>query len=313
MTNDSAIEVEGLTKRYGDVLAVDGISFEVQKGELFGFLGRNGAGKTTTVRMLTGLIKPDTGIIRIMGCNIREKAIQAKQLMGILPESSNAYIDLTPVQNMVIKGKLYGLSKEKALATSEELLAKYGLEEKKSTPVKKLSKGMKQRLLFCMALVNDPEILILDEPTSGLDVQSSRLIKDAINSLNASGITVFLTTHNMEEANQLCKRVAIIDRGKIVAIGRPEDLKKRIRQVHSVEVSFGGDVDSNALSTISEVVGVERMGDKFRLRTEKPGEVACALVDFARRLNLKVISLSTTPPSMEDVFIEYTQGENVGT
>ncbi len=306
------IEVQGLTKRYGNALAVNEINFKVQTGELFGFLGRNGAGKTTTVRMLTGLIKPDSGTARIMGYDILSDAIRARQLMGILPESSNAYLDLTPEQNISIMGRLYGVQKTAAITASKELLAQYGLHDKQNVPVKKLSKGMKQKLLFCLALVGNPKILVLDEPTSGLDVQSAKLIKDSIRSLNASGITVFITTHNMEEANQLCDRVAIINTGKIVAIGKPEELKRSIRQVHSVEVSFDGICDPGVLSAIRGVVGVERFGDKMRLKTEDPGGVACSLADLARSKNLKVVSLTTAPPSMEDVFLEYTNGGRNG-
>jgi ABC-2 type transport system ATP-binding protein len=153
---------------------------------------------------------------------------------------------------------------------------------------------------------------MLDEPTSGLDVQSAKLIKDSIRNLNSSGMTVFLTTHNMEEANQLCNRVAIIDKGSIVAIGKPEELKRTIRQVHSVEVSFDRAFDLSALSAIDGVMGLEKLGEKIRLRTEEPGSLACSLVDFARSKNLKVISLTTSYPTMEDVFLEYTNGDRNG-
>ena len=234
----NAIEVEDLTKRFGNFTAVDHIDFKVEAGELFGFLGPNGAGKTTTVRMITGVIKPDAGKASIMGYDVERETIKAKQMAGVLPETPNAYIDLSAWQNLMIMAKLYGLAKKERQSRAEDLLKRFGLYEKREVAVKGFSKGMKQRLQICMALINKPKVLIMDEPTSGLDVQSSRLIRSIIADLNSQDVTFLLTTHNMEEANQLCSRIAIINQGKIVAIDRPEVLKKRIDRLHSVEVSF---------------------------------------------------------------------------
>jgi len=309
MTAENAIEVDSLTKHYGSLAAVDHVSFQVRRGELFGFLGPNGAGKTTTVRMLTGVIKPDEGSVRIMGYDVEEQALQAKQITGVLPETSNAYIDLTAWQNLMLMGKLYGLAKEERYSRAEWLLQKFGLYEKREFAVKKFSKGMKQRLLLCMALINEPQLLILDEPTSGLDVQSARLIRDTIADLNKSGVTVFLTTHNMEEANQLCSRIAIINNGKIAAIDRPEILKTQIESLHSVEVSFDKDVEHSKLSALFRVREVKKLGDKFRLYTREPDEVVCNLVDYARSNKLKIVNLTMLSPTLEDVFVKYTEGD----
>ena len=307
MTGLNAIEVEDLTKRFGNFTAVDHIDFKVEAGELFGFLGPNGAGKTTTVRMITGVIKPDAGKASIMGYDVERETINAKQMAGVLPETSNAYIDLSAWQNLMLMAKLYGLAKKERQNRAEDLLKRFGLYEKKDVAVKGFSKGMKQRLQICMALISEPQVLILDEPTSGLDVQSSRLIRSIIADLNAQGVTFLLTTHNMEEANQLCSRIAIINRGKIVAIDRPEVLKKRIESLHSVEVSFNRDVAQSDLSGLQGVDSVERMGDKFRLYAREPAEVIYNLVDYARSEKVEIVSLATISPTLEDVFVKYTE------
>jgi len=307
MTVVNAIEVEDLTKRFGNFTAVDHIDFKVEAGELFGFLGPNGAGKTTTVRMITGVIKPDAGKASIMGYDVERETINAKQMAGVLPETSNAYIDLSAWQNLMLMAKLYGLAKKERESRAEDLLKRFGLYEKRKVAVKGFSKGMKQRLQICMALISEPRVLILDEPTSGLDVQSSRLIRSIIKDLNAQGVTFLLTTHNMEEANQLCSRIAIINQGKIVAIDKPEVLKKRIESLHSVEVSFNRDVVQSDLSGLLEVDSVERTGDKFRLYARKPAEVIYNLVDYARSEKVEIVSLATISPTLEDVFVKYTE------
>jgi ABC-2 type transport system ATP-binding protein len=302
----NAIEVEDLTKQFGNFTAVDHIDFKVEAGELFGFLGPNGAGKTTTVRMITGVIKPDDGRASIMGYDVNRETIKAKQMTGVLPETSNAYIDLSAWQNLMLMGKLYGLSKEERQSRAEDLLKRFGLYEKREVAVKGFSKGMKQRLQICMALISEPQVLILDEPTSGLDVQSSRLIRSIISDLNDQGVTFLLTTHNMEEANQLCSRIAIINQGKIVAIDRPEVLKKRIESLYSVEVSFNTNVLESDLSELLEVESVERRGDKFRLYAREPAKVIYNLVDYARSEKVEIVSLATISPTLEDVFVKYT-------
>jgi ABC-2 type transport system ATP-binding protein len=303
----SAIEVENLTKQFGNFIAVDHINFKVEAGELFGFLGPNGAGKTTTVRMITGVIRPDAGRASIMGYDVEKETIDAKQIAGVLPETSNAYIDLSAWQNLMLMAKLYGLAKKEREGRAEVLLKRFGLYDKRAVAVKGFSKGMKQRLQICMALISEPQVLIMDEPTSGLDVQSSRLIRSIIADLNSQGVTFLLTTHNMEEANQLCSRIAIINQGKIVAIDRPEVLKKHIQSLHSVEVSFNRDVAQSDLSGLQAIESVERKGDKFRLYAQEPAEVIYNLVDYAKSNNVEIVSLATISPTLEDVFVKYTE------
>jgi len=306
----NAVEVSRLTKRFGDIRAVDGISFQVREGELFGFLGPNGAGKTTTVRLLTGVLRPDAGRINIMGFDISKAPLEAKMLMGIVPEMSNPYIDLSAWDNLMLMGELYGVPKGRRREKAMELLELFDLQDRRDQKTKGFSKGMKQRLILAMALIHEPKLLFLDEPTSGLDVQSARLIRDLIRELNRNGVTVFLTTHNIAEADQMCDRVAIINRGKIVAIDEPENLKTAFKSSQSVEVAFDRPVDdSELLRNIEGVSEVRREGDRLRLYTDEPGDVASRLVEYAKAHGLRVLSLNTLGPSLEDVFVHLTYAE----
>jgi len=302
-----AIEVDGLTKRYGQLVAVDGISFEVRRGELFGFLGPNGAGKTTTARVLSGVIKADAGTALIMGS--KAGSLKAKQTAGVVPEMANAYTDLSGWDNLMLMAELYGVSPTRAKERNGTLLRALGLLERKDSLVKTYSKGMKQRLILCMALVSDPEVLFLDEPTSGLDVQSARLIKDLLRSLNAGGKTIFLTTHDMDEANQLCDRVTIINEGKIVAIDAPERLRMATSGRQSVEVSFNDSVSPESLASLAGVNAVQKVGDKYRLFTDNPGDLVVAVVNHSSAARLKIVSLNILAPSLEDAFVAMTEKE----
>jgi len=298
---DLAIEVRHLTKRYNGLLAVDSTSFEVRRGEFFGFLGPNGAGKTTTVRMLTGVIKADSGTIRVMGSPAG--SLEAKQVTGVVPEMSNAYLDLSGWGNLMLMAELYGVPAGDAQERGHSLLQELGLLERKDSQVREYSKGMRQRLILCMALISDPELLFLDEPTSGLDVQSARLIRELLQKLNAAGKTVFLTTHDMDEANQLCNRMAIISKGRIAAIDAPEKLRLATTSMHSVEVSFADTISPDVLKGIPGVTQVVKRGDKYRLYTADPGEVVVSLVNHCCSCGLKIVSISTQAPSLEDAFV----------
>jgi ABC-2 type transport system ATP-binding protein len=304
MSNENAVEVDGLTKRFGELLAVDNICFEVKKGELFGFLGPNGAGKTTTIRMLTGVIKPDKGTASIFGYDLLKQGLKTRQLMGIVPEMANAYVDLSGWNNLMLIGALYGVPKKQRTERADSLLKKFELYERRNHIVKSFSKGMKQRLLLCMALISEPQILFLDEPTSGLDVESQRLMKDTIRKYNANGTTVFLTTHNMEEANQLCDRIAIINHGEIAAIDSPERLRLRSSGLQSIEISFDKPVDAEELLGIKGVAKAAKMGDKLKLYVEETSAVVDALVDYSRSKELQIITINTLAPSLEDVFLK---------
>ena len=303
----NVIEVKELTKDYDGLLAVDHINFEVEEGEVFGFLGPNGAGKTTTVRMLTGVIKPSSGSVSVMGFDLGRHPIRAKETMGVVPELSNAYTELSAWNNLRFMAELYGVPKRVAVSRAEELLTRFDLYDRKDHAVKTFSKGMKQKLITAMSLMNDPEILFLDEPTSGLDVQSARLIKEMVRELRKAGKTIFLTTHYMAEASQLCNRVAIINHGRIAAIDAPEKLKLRIGGLQYVEVSFTAPVDASDLSTISGIARVRTSGDKIQLYTDDPDRTIRGLVDYSRSFGLEIVTLNTLTPTLEDVFVKLTE------
>ena len=303
----TVIHALNLTKIFGKSTAVDHVSFEVQEGEIFGFLGPNGAGKTTTTRMLTGVIPPDAGTATILGHDIRSEPVLAKQGFGVVPETSNAYTDLTAWQNLMLMGELYGLPRARAERRSSDLLGMVGLLERKDQKVQAYSKGMKQRLILAMALIHEPELLFLDEPTSGLDVQSTQMILTLLRDLNKQGTTIFLTTHNMEEANRLCHRVGIIRAGKIVAIDAPEKLKTAIDQVHKIEVSFDREIPGDTLAGLSGVTAVNRTGDKWQITADNRDTAIRSLVTFSQQNSATIVTLNTLAPSLDDAFLRLTQ------
>lgn len=302
-----SIEVKDLTKKFNGFTAVDKISFMVKSGELFGLLGPNGAGKTTTIRMLTGIFKPTGGIALVGGYDIQKKPLEAKQLMGIVPEMANAYVDLSALRNLLLMGELYGIGKKERVEKAENLLKLFGLYERRNNKVKTFSKGMKQRIIVAMGLMNDPKILFLDEPTAGLDVESVRLIRRLIKEFNSRDITIILTTHNIEEANQLCDRVAIMNHGRIVAIDSPEKLKSTFQSAASIEVAFDREVKVEELSFGDVVMDMKKVGDKIRLYGKSTGEVIPRLVEYSQAYGNKIISLNTLAPNLEDVFVNLTK------
>ncbi|MDD1707786.1 MAG: ATP-binding cassette domain-containing protein [Methanoregulaceae archaeon] len=304
------ITVTGLTKTFGATIAVDHISFAVKEGEIFGFLGPNGAGKTTTTRMLTGVIPADTGTAVILGHDIRREPVLAKQGFGVVPETSNAYTDLSGWQNLMLMGELYGLPKGLAIERASDLLTTLGLFGRKDQKVLAYSKGMKQRLILAMALLHNPGLLFLDEPTSGLDVQSTQMILDLLRELNRGGTTIFLTTHNMEEANRLCHRVGIIRRGKIVAIDAPEKLKAAIDRVHRIEVSFDREIPVDTLAGLPGILDAKGTGDKWQMVVENRDVAIRTLVAFSRENGATIVTLNTLAPSLDDAFIRLTQEES---
>ena len=317
-TAADAIEVDNLTKYYGrpgkGVLAVDHISFTVHRGEIFGFLGPNGAGKTTTQRMLTTLLEPTEGRIIINGHDMTHDSYPVKRQMGLVPEESNVYTELTAWENLMFTARLYRVPRHERASRGRELLETFGLWEKRDVKVENFSKGMRRRLSIAMSIIHRPSLLFLDEPTPGLDAQSARAIKGLIRRLNAEGTTIFLTTHQIEEANQLCDRVAIINHGQIAAIDTPERLKQTFRQVQSVEVALEPDGQSHgeALASLPGVSTSVKAGDKWRLYTQDPSALLPHIVDYARSHGLQVVSLSTLGPSLEDVFLQIT-GQSIGT
>jgi len=217
-----AIEVKNLTRNYNGLCAVDHISFEVEPGEIFGFLGPNGAGKTTTIKMLTGQLRPTSGEARVVGCDVVDERQELKPQIGVVFEYQNVYERLSARDNLSFYARLYGVEKKRV----SEVLAQVGLMGRERDKIKKYSNGMKQRLLIARALLHEPKVLFLDEPTRGLDPGVARDIRALVAELAKTGVTVFLTTHYMEEADRLCNRVGIIDQGRIVALDKPQALKQ---------------------------------------------------------------------------------------
>ncbi|MDF2955692.1 MAG: ABC-type multidrug transport system [Candidatus Alkanophagales archaeon MCA70_species_2] len=304
-----AIVVEGLSKSFGELRAVDRISFNVRRGEIFGFLGPNGAGKTTTVRMLTGIIKPDTGRATVLGYDVVKGALRVKERIGVLPEVANPYPDLSAWRNVMLAASLYGIPRKEAEQRAKVLLKEFGIYERRESKVKTFSKGMKQRLMLCIALVSGPELLFLDEPTSGLDVQSARMIRQKILELQKEGKTVFLTSHNMQEVDMLCDRIGIINRGKIVTVDTPENLRRKIGGTLVVEVSFDKPPGEAELKTSNLLeLDVERAGKSLKIYTTKPHAAICTIVDFAKQKGLEITSLTVCSPPLEDVFVRLTGG-----
>jgi len=305
------IEVKKLKKNYGNFTAVDEIDFDVHRGEIFGFLGPNGAGKTTTQRMLTSLLTPTGGSIRIDQKDITQYTREVKSIVGMVPEESNVYNELTAWDNLMFTGQLYRIPRKERKKNAQELLELFGLWDKKNIKVENYSKGMKRRLSIAMGVIHQPQILFLDEPTPGLDPQSARTIRELIKDLNKNGSTIFLTTHQIEEANQLCDRIAIINHGRIAVIDSPENLKTRIKGVQSVEISLEATTTQKSskeygsnFSQLPGVRNVRKIGDKWRLYTDDPTNLLSTLFKYAEKNQARIITLNTLTPSLEEVYLD---------
>ncbi|MBN2791046.1 MAG: ABC transporter ATP-binding protein, partial [Desulfuromonadales bacterium] len=245
--SDIAIKVQGLAKSFGDVQAVTTVAFEVNSGELFGFLGPNGAGKTTTINMLTGLARPDAGTIHIGGIDCTRKPRAAQHLIGVVPDESNLYPELSGFDNLCFCAALYGMGKTERQARATELLEAFDLTKAAGRKFGGYSKGMKRRLTIAAGIIHRPRILFLDEPTTGIDVASARQLRQMIKALHNQGTTIFLTTHYIEEAERLCDRIAFIMSGRIVRIDTVANLVQPLREKHVMQISCPNDV--NNLST----------------------------------------------------------------
>ena len=311
MTPDSgntAIEVRGLAKRFDDVEAVTGIAFDVREGELFGFLGPNGAGKSTTINMLIGLARPDAGTIRIAGIDCSKNPKAAQHLMGVVPDESNLYPELTGFANLNFCGSLYGMAKRDREARARELLDRFGLTQAAGRKFGGYSKGMKRKLTIAAGIIHAPPILFMDEPTTGIDVASARQIRQLIADLNAGGTTIFLTTHYIEEAERLCGRIAFIVKGRIVRIDTVEDLMRRTDGRHVVQFA----VSNRAADLCDAIVGewpslhCQAVADG-QIRVESPEPVRIGpLVRFIEDRGAEVAEARKVRPSLEDVFVEIT-------
>ena len=301
------INVRHLTRRFGELTAVDHAEFQVEEGEIFGFLGPNGAGKTTTVRMLTGVLDPTEGTASVQGHDTRKEALLSRAHIAVVPEEANVYRDLSVWQNVMLMAELHGVGRQERVGEGERLLDALGLGDRKKQKARALSKGLRQRLMLCTALVTQPEILFLDEPTSGLDVQSARLIREIVRERNREGLTVFLTTHNMDEAEEMCSRLAIINKGRIAAIDTPDGLRGVVRSRQYTEVVLeGGAPAAHDFEAVPGVAQVSEQSGRFRLYTETPGRVATETVRLADAKGWRIADICTRKPSLEEVYIHIT-------
>ena len=297
------ISARGLTKRYGDFTAVDAIDFDVMKGESFGLLGPNGAGKSTTMRIIAATSRRTAGTITILGRDPEQHGPQVRAHLGVVPQQDNLDTELTVTENLYIYGRYFGLSKKFVRAKVAELLAFAQLEEKKDVKVEALSGGMKRRLTIARALVSEPDILMLDEPTTGLDPQARHILWDRLFRLKEDGVTLIITTHFMDEAEQLCDRLMVMDKGKIMAEGSPAQLIKEYSTREVLEVRFGSDRNQEVAPTLRGMCDrIEELPDRILLYVED-GE---ALLEEITARKLHPTTSLVRRSSLEDVFLRLT-------
>jgi ABC-2 type transport system ATP-binding protein len=299
--NGAILQVENLVKRYGDVEAVRGVSFAVEEGEVFGLLGPNGAGKTTTVEILEGIRTPDSGRVSVCGMDPQKRQKDLKHEIGAALQATSLPDKLRVIEALRLFASFY-----KRRRSPDELLKRFGLQEKRNAFYSQLSGGQKQRLALAMALVNDPKLLFFDEPTSGLDPQVRREIYDIIEELRREKKTIVMTTHYIEEAERLCDRVAIVDHGKVIALGTPRELKERSGDKTRLEVVLARPEPEEALKSLEGVSDSRTLGETYVLHCRKPPQAIVSLVKYLESQNNELVSLEIATPSLEDVFIELT-------
>ena len=311
-SDDAVIRTERLTKIYtGDVRAVDDLDLAVSRGEIFGLLGPNGAGKTTTAGMLTTRVVPTSGRAFVGGIDVWKQPAQAKRMIGVVPQTNTLDRSLNVFENLYFHGRFFGMNARTSRAEAARILEQFRLAERSSMPVLSLSGGMAQRLMVARAVMHRPSILFLDEPTAGLDPQSRIALWEILGELHRDGQTILLTTHYMEEADQLCDRLAILDRGKLLALGTPAELKESVGAATIVTVSAAGDL--NALARLLEAAidgSVGRVVDRtIRLSVASVQGVLPTVVQVADRGGHDVFDLSVREPTLETVFINLTGKE----
>lgn len=297
----AAVLISNLRKRYGAVTAADGVSFEIQPGEIFGLIGPNGAGKTTTVECLVGLRRPDEGRIEVCGVDAREHPREVKQRVGAALQTTALQDRITPREALDLFNALYG-----ARASTDDLLERFGLTASADRAFETLSGGQKQRLALALAFVNDPEVIVLDEPTAGLDPRVRRDLRTEIARMREGGRTVLLTTHDLEEAELLCDRIAIINRGRIVATGTPRELTAASGAMPTVSVSTIPPLARGWLDGIAGLDGVSYDGDVSRFRAARLREALTAVLAVAESRGAEVSELHVQKATLEDIVIERT-------
>lgn len=295
------IQVEGLYKSYGSVAALRGVSFEVEEGEVFGLLGPNGAGKTSTVEILEGMRTPDRGLARVCGLDPEKSGSEFKEQIGAVLQSTSLPDKIRVKEAIELFAKFY-----RRHVNTDDLLKRFQLEEKRTAFYSQLSGGQKQRLALAMALVNDPSVVFLDEPTAGLDPQVRREIYDIIEELKRDKKTILLTTHYIEEAERLCDRVAIVDQGRVIALGTPRDLKHASAGTTRIEARLAKPVTDDALARLDGVTDCRQFDGAYVMHSSRPPQTIVALVKQLEAENNELQSLEMFSPSLEDAFIELT-------
>ena len=304
-----AIEVVNITKRYGDFTAVDGISFEVSRGEFFGLLGPNGAGKTTTIGILTTRVLPSSGVAQIEGIDVARDPVSVKRRIGVVPQVNNLDRSLTAKEILLFHAEYFAVPKNEREQRAQRLLERFELSDRADEKINGFSGGMVQRLKIGRALMHDPAILFLDEPTTGLDPQSRRAMWELLTELNQKGLTILLTTHYMEEADQLCGRIAIIDHGKLLALDSPAQLKRSVPGGYLIELQVrDGANDSfvGALRSLMGVVEIKVENDRVRIYADRIEGLLANAMRLAGEQNIMVTDAHVSEPSLENLFLHLT-------
>ncbi|MCX8187886.1 MAG: ATP-binding cassette domain-containing protein [Nitrososphaeria archaeon] len=302
------IRAEGLTRVFNrNLVAVDHVTFSVYDGEIFGFLGPNGAGKTTTIKMLITALKPTEGTASVMGYDVVKQAGEVRKVIGVVPQEYTADEDLTGYENIMLCADLYGIPREVAKKRSLELLDLVDLTDFKNKRVEDYSGGMRRRLELACGLINRPRVLFLDEPTLGLDVQTRAAIWEYIRRLKQEyGMTIFMTTHYLEEADALCDRISIIDHGKIIVTGSPNELKDSLGgDVITITIEENDDV-SGIIQSVENVKEVRKENETYRVKVKNGEETAPLIIEALRGRGYTVTKLSLTEPTLDEVYLEYT-------
>lgn len=307
MTSLAAIEIKGLTKFYRNFQALKDISFEVREGDFFGFLGPNGAGKTTTISIITGLANYNQGSVRVLGQDVTRDYRKARALIGLVPQEFNFDPFLTAEQILVYEAGYFGVPKREARMRASELLYEFGLEPYRKLDFRKLSGGLKRRLLIARALIHWPKILILDEPTAGLDLELRYKLWDFFRQTNRKGITVFLTTHYIEEAEKLCNRIGVIHQGTMIEVDDKERLIKRMSQ-NTIEIKLDRQLESmpNEFSDL----GVELINDGGTIRLREEDQLLAKILKAVHAYGIDVLGVHVQRTTLEDVFFRLTRNNN---
>lgn len=309
--NETMLNAQDLHKEFDKVKAVQGISFDIQQGEIFSLLGPNGAGKTTTISMLSCLLTPSQGDATIDGHSVRKEPERVKQSIGVVPQEIALYPDLTARENLFFWGKMYGLSGAKLKERVDAVLKVADLTDRAKEKVETYSGGMKRRINIAVGLLHQPKMLFMDEPTVGIDPQSRRRILDTVLDLNKRGLTVLYTTHYMEEAAELSNRIGIIDHGKLIAIGTQSELTKLVKEFDTVHIGVGGEIADPAglITSVEKIAGVEQAAltdGSLIVQTKNADAVLGDIVNQLSKAGIRVQSLKVDEPNLEAVFLHLT-------